>query len=122
MFGDPDTTPFAIEVGDEMVGVVMASEENDPHYRYASLDVTLDAAHLGRGLGPDALRTVARYLFDERGHHRITIDPAVVNERAIAAYRKVGFRPVGVMRRYELGPDGIWRDALLMDLLPEELT
>jgi aminoglycoside 6'-N-acetyltransferase len=33
----------------------------------------------------------------------------------------VGFRPVGVMRRYERGPDGSWHDGLLMDLLPEDL-
>ena len=28
----------------------------------------------------------------------------------IRAYEKVGFRPVGVMRRYELGPDGTFPD------------
>ena len=55
-------------------------------------------------------------------YHRITIDPALANERAIAAYKKVGFKPVGVMRRYELARDGEWRDALLMDLLADELT
>jgi hypothetical protein len=32
------------------------------------------------------------------------------------------FRPVGIMRRYERGPDGRWHDGLLMDLLPEDLT
>ena len=34
---------------------------------------------------------------------------------------KVGFRPVGVMRRYERGPDGEWHDGLLMELLAEDL-
>lgn len=33
----------------------------------------------------------------------------------------VGFRPVGVMRRYERGADGDWHDGLLMDLLADEL-
>jgi len=33
----------------------------------------------------------------------------------------VGFRPVGVMRRYERGADGTFHDGLLMDLLAEEL-
>jgi aminoglycoside 6'-N-acetyltransferase len=57
-------------------------------------------------------------LFDERGHHRVTIDPAVANAAAIRAYEKAGFEPVGVMRRYEQEPDGPnWRDALLMELL-----
>jgi len=42
--------------------------------------------------------------------------------RAIASYRKIGFREVGVMRRYERANDGTWRDSLLMDLLADELT
>jgi aminoglycoside 6'-N-acetyltransferase len=33
----------------------------------------------------------------------------------------VGFRRVGIMRKYERGPDGVWRDGLLMDMLEEEL-
>ena len=51
----------------------------------------------------------------------MTIDPAAANTRAIRAYEKIGFRPVGVMRQYERAPDGTWRDGLLMDLLAGEL-
>jgi aminoglycoside 6'-N-acetyltransferase len=65
---------------------------------------------------------LARYLFDERGHHRLTIDPAVSNEAAIRAYERVGCRPVGVMRQYERGPDGAWRDGLLMDMLRDDFN
>jgi aminoglycoside 6'-N-acetyltransferase len=65
---------------------------------------------------------VAAYLFDVRGHHRLTIDPAADNRRAIRAYEKVGFRLVGVMRRYELGADGHFHDGLLMDLLRDDLA
>ncbi len=42
--------------------------------------------------------------------------------RAIAAYAKLGFRPVGIMRRYQRMTDGRWVDALLMDLLADELV
>jgi aminoglycoside 6'-N-acetyltransferase len=62
-----------------------------------------------------------RYLIDERGHHRLTIDPAADNAEAIRAYEKVGFRPVGVLREYWRAPGGAWRDGLLMDLLASEL-
>ena len=48
------------------------------------------------------------------------IDPAADNAAAIACYRKVGFRDVGVMRRYEKGPDGIWHDGLLMELVVDD--
>ena len=71
----------------------------------------------GRGLGTDAVRTLARYLLEVRGHHRLTIDPAADNARAIRTYEKVGFKPVGVMRRYERGVDGTYHDGLLMDML-----
>ena len=57
----------------------------------------------------------------ERGHHRLVIDPAASNARAIRAYEAVGFKPVGIMRMYERGPDGTFHDGLLMDLLTEDL-
>ena len=65
---------------------------------------------------------MARFLIDARGHHRLVIDPAADNERAIRCYRSVGFRPVGIMRQYERGLDGSFHDGLLMDLVAEELT
>ncbi len=113
---------LVIEVDGRLIGFVRYFEEPDPDYRSASIDIVLHPEWCDRGLGTDALRTLARHLFEDRGHHRITIDPAVVNARAIASYRKVGFRDVGVMRQYERANDGTWRDSLLMDLLAEELT
>jgi aminoglycoside 6'-N-acetyltransferase len=116
-----DGSAFAIEVEGEIAGWLGVNEERDPEYRFASLDIVLAPAFQHRGLGPEALRAVIRWLVDSRGHHRITIDPAVRNSRAIEAYTKVGFRPVGVMRSYEWGADGTWHDNLLMDLLAEDL-
>ncbi len=116
------TVSYAIEVDGQVIGLIQYAEENDPDYRHASIDIFVDPAWHGHGLGSDAVRTLARYLFAERGHHRITIDPAAHNERAIRSYQRVGFRPVGVMRRYERGVDGRWHDGLLMDLLPEDLV
>ena len=73
------------------------------------------------GLGADTVRTLARWLFEARGHHRVTIDPAIVNERAIRAYERVGFRRIGVMLAMpSAAADGNWHDGLL-DLLPEDL-
>jgi aminoglycoside 6'-N-acetyltransferase len=113
---------YAVEVEGVVIGAILYTEENDPNYRHAAIDITLDTAHQGQGLGSDAIRTLARHLFEERGHHRLTIDPAAHNERAIRAYKRVGFRPVGVMRAYECDGDGIWHDGLLLDLLVGELT
>jgi aminoglycoside 6'-N-acetyltransferase len=108
-------------VDGEIAGWLGVSEENEPSYRHAGLDITLAPAYQDRGLGPEALREAIRWLIQERGHHRFTIDPAAQNERAIKAYAKVGFRPVGRLRKYERGRDGAWRDGLLMELLAEDL-
>jgi aminoglycoside 6'-N-acetyltransferase len=113
---------FAIEVDGEVVGAIQFDEEDDPMYRHASIDLFVSTPHHGRGIGSDAVRTLARHLLEERGHHRLTIDPAADNAAAIAAYEKVGFRRVGVMRKYERGPDGTWHDGLLMEVLIGELT
>jgi aminoglycoside 6'-N-acetyltransferase len=59
--------------------------------------------------------------FAERGHHRFTIDPSTENERAIRAYEKTGFKPIGVARRCEQLREGEWTDGLMMDLLVSDL-
>jgi aminoglycoside 6'-N-acetyltransferase len=118
---DAFTALLAIEVDGEVAGMLQFSEETEPDYRQAGIDLFVGTRWQGRGIGPEAIRLVARHLFGERGHHRITIDPAAANEQAIRAYEKVGFRRVGIMRQYERGADGTWHDGLLMDLLRDEL-
>ena len=118
--GGDDEKAFAIEREGELVGLIQCYEENEPGFRHAGIDVFLARRAQGHGLGTDAVRTLARYLIDELGHHRLTIDPAADNAAAIRAYEKVGFRTVGVMREYWRSPDGTWRDGLLMDLLARE--
>jgi len=120
-FREQDITAYAIELDGRVVGWIQWQAEEEPDYRHASMDIYVDPAVHGRGVGTDAVRTLARHLFDDHGHHRLTIDPAADNPAAIRAYTKVGFRPVGMQRRAERGTDGTWHDSLLMDLLAEEL-
>jgi aminoglycoside 6'-N-acetyltransferase len=116
------STPFVIEFEGRVVGWIQWSAEEEPDYRHASIDIYVDPAIHGRGVGTDAVRTMARHLINDHGHHRIEIDPAADNAAAIRCYTKVGFRPVGIRRLSERGNDGSWHDGLLMDLLADELT
>jgi aminoglycoside 6'-N-acetyltransferase len=121
-FDDSTAVRFSVLLDHRVRGMVQYGEEEDPMYRSASIDIFLDPAVHGRGVGRDAVRTLARYLVRTRGHHRLVIDPAADNESAIRCYATVGFRPVGIMRRYERDVDGAgWHDGLLMDLLAEDL-
>ena len=115
---DGDATMLTIEVGGRIAGLIQYGEETDAKYRHASIDIFVDPALHGRGIGTEAIRQLARHLIKERGHHRITIDPAAANMQAIRAYEKPGFTPVGVMRQYERDmATGEWHDGLLMELI-----
>ncbi|MFD9727761.1 GNAT family N-acetyltransferase [Streptomyces sp. NPDC059072] len=118
---DPATHCLTIHHQDRVVGMIQWHAEEEPDYRHAGIDLFLDPAVHGRGLGTDAVGTLARHLVRDLGFHRLVIDPAADNAAAIRCYTKVGFRPVGIMRQYERGADGTWHDGLLMDLLAEEL-
>lgn len=120
---EPESTRLTILVDGRVCGMVQYWEEEDPKYRHAGIDLFIDPEMQNRGVGTEAVRRVARHLFEDRGHHRLEIDPAAANEAAIRAYEKVGFRPVGVMRRSERDPDGRgWHDGLLMDMLSTEFN
>ncbi|MFE4666957.1 GNAT family N-acetyltransferase [Streptomyces sp. NPDC056716] len=119
---DPATHCLTVRHQDRIAGMIQWYEETEPDYRHAGIDIFLDPGVHGAGLGTDAVRTLARHLVRDLGFHRLVIDPAADNAPAIRCYTKVGFRPVGVMRQYERGPDGSWHDGLLMDLLADELA
>ncbi|MBE7482718.1 MAG: GNAT family N-acetyltransferase [Polyangiaceae bacterium] len=120
--GTERVNTFVIERGGEVVGWIAGWENLHRDYRHAGIDLFLTSSAQGTGLGPEAIELLCRYLFEVCGHHRITIDPAADNLRAIRAYEKVGFRRVGVMRDYERGADGRYHDGMLLDLLPADLA
>jgi aminoglycoside 6'-N-acetyltransferase len=115
--GEDDVTAMVVELDGDVVGLIQYHEETDPDYRHAGVDMFLAESARGQGYGREALLLVAGHLFEQRGHHRLTIDPAADNEPAIRCYAAAGFRTVGVMRRYERGRDGSFHDGLLMELV-----
>jgi aminoglycoside 6'-N-acetyltransferase len=121
LLDDADLAAYVVEADGRAIGYVQWSEEDDPGYRHAAIDLFLTAEAQGRGHGRRVVHAMARWLVDVRGHHRLEIDPATANERAIRCYTAVGFRPIGVARRRERAGDGTWHDSLLMDLLAGEL-
>ena len=108
---------LVVDVAGTVAGLIQYTEVDDPQYRSAGIDIALGAAWQGQGIGRAAIGLLVRELIEVRGHHRLTIDPAAANERAIRCYAAVGFARVGVMRQYERGEDGTGHDGLLMDLL-----
>ena len=116
-FGDePEAIRLTILADGEVAGMVQFSEEREPDYPYAEIDIFLAPGHHGRGLGTDAVRTTSRHLLDDRGHHRLVIGVNVDNVVALRCYEKAGFRRVGLLqaaaRDYRTGD---WGDEYLME-------
>ncbi|MFI7011843.1 GNAT family N-acetyltransferase [Streptomyces sp. NPDC050145] len=63
--------------------------------REGGIDMVLLPRAQGRGLGPDAARALVRHLHTVLGWDRVTVDPEASNHRAVRAWAKAGFRPVG---------------------------
>jgi aminoglycoside 6'-N-acetyltransferase len=120
---DPDVDAWLIEADGGVIGLIQGYQEHDPMYRHAGIDIVVHPDAYGRRLGTEAIRTLATHLFEDRGHHRIVIDPNAENLRAIHVYETLGFRRVGVLRDYEWSEThGRWTDGVLLDLLRGELV
>ena len=119
---DDEETHWTIEIEGKVAGMIQSSEELGAAFRHAGIDLFLASDYHGRGLGAQTVQLVATWLIGERGHHRLIIDPAAANTAAIRSYESVGFRRVGVMRRYWYDHvEEDWVDGCLLDLLAHEL-
>jgi aminoglycoside 6'-N-acetyltransferase len=86
----PHVDAYVVEAEGRPVGYLQAWRDADGS---GGLDMFLIPDARGRGHGSDAARTLASAL-RQQGWTRITVDPYVWNERAIAAWRRAGFEPV----------------------------
>jgi aminoglycoside 6'-N-acetyltransferase len=94
-----DDNPWLMELPSDAVGV----------------DLSLaDGERLARGIGSAVLRRFIAMLLAE-GHRTIIIDPDPANGRAVAAYRKAGFRPVPHL-------EGRTEDVLIMQFQPDRVA
>ncbi len=86
----PQVESTIIEAGGRPVGYLQWWPADDPDA--VGLDMFLEPAARGRGLGPDAALAAVDHLLS-CGARRITVDPLASNPRAIAAWSKAGFVP-----------------------------
>jgi len=74
----------------------------------------------GQGYGREALGFLVNHAFKELGLHRISLQVAAGNDRAIRCYEAVGFQPEGVLRQATFMADD-WHDEVLMGMLRADL-
>jgi RimJ/RimL family protein N-acetyltransferase len=114
-----DKHAWVILYDGKLVGSIRLSDVNPADRRATLLVGILDPDCLGKGIGSEAMRLVAGYAFDTLKLHRIFVRVIAFNDRAIAAYQKIGFQLEGRLREAAF-IDGTYYDDLMMGLLEHE--
>ena len=111
---------FAIEtLPGEFIGACDLGPRDD-RTRSALLGIWIGKPFWDQGFGTDAVRTVARFGFQEMNLQRIRLLVQESNPRAKAAYEKVGFKEEGRLRRAAF-IGGRHVDLIEMGLLADQL-
>jgi RimJ/RimL family protein N-acetyltransferase len=110
---------FMIVHDGRLIGDIRLHSMND-HDRRAALAVgLLDPDLLGQGIGTQAMRLILEYGFATLGLNRVTLRVVDYNARAIAAYKKLGFKHEG-RERQSARVGETYHDDIIMGLLASE--
>ena len=89
-------------------------------HQYAEVGIFIgDEECRGMGYGSEALKLLTDYAFDYLNINSLMLKVFAFNDRAVACYKKVGFKEIGRRRScYYL--NGEFHDELFMDLLRDD--
>ena len=82
----------------------------------ADIGFTLDPAAQGHGYATEAIGEVLRYLFEDRGKHKVCADCDTRNDRSWRLLERLGFQREGELREAFRDPD-CWASEYLYGLL-----
>lgn len=94
-------------------------EENKQINSIYTLGITIGRGFWDRAYGVDAITTLLRYLFLNKNAHRVELEVADYNERAIRCYSKCGFLEEGRKRKVYFS-QGKFSDVVIMGILKDE--
>lgn len=112
---------WVIDAEGTLIGSIRLHSMNPADRRAVLAIGILDESRLGRGYGSEAMRLVLEHAFGPLDLHRVSLRVLDFNERAIAAYKKVGFVEEG-RERESAFIDGLWYDDILMGVLARDFV
>lgn len=118
----PDTYNWVIEYKEngQVIGSISVVELRED-VACAEVGYCLGDAYWGRGIMPEALREVIRFLFTQVGVERIQATHDVNNPNSGKVMEKCGLRYEGTLRRYGRNNQGVC-DSAVRAILREEYT
>jgi len=117
--GDGHNFAIVARDGDQLIGSISLMGIR-PVHRNAELGIFIgEAAFRSKGYGAEAIKLLLEYGFKTLGLHSIQLHVNAENTRAIACYKKCGFKECA-RRRESIFIDGRFMDSLSMDILDRE--
>lgn len=114
MSNDDRTLFFVIADSDDRAAGYLQLTDMDSLHGTAQLGICLSRESRGRGLAVEALGLLERFAHDTFAIRKIILQVLVSNEAAIALYRKLDYRKVGVHRSHWYHA-GAFHDVLIME-------
>jgi RimJ/RimL family protein N-acetyltransferase len=103
---------------DRLIGDVgFRARDDEP--AIVDIGFTLDPAVQGRGFATEAVGEIVRYLFSDRGKHKICADCDMRNARSWRLLERLGFRREGELRSSYRDGDR-WADEFLYGLVVDD--
>src|SRR5437588_2947856 len=88
----PRVECFFVEVDEDVVGFTQYHDADDGG-EGGGMDLVLLPASRGRGIGTAVVHALVRFVGEQKGWRRFTVDPDVDNERGVNFWKKAGFVP-----------------------------
>ena len=112
---------FAIDTKDGVHIGACAIRIGNKHHRSGGFGISIgDKKYWGKGLGTEAMQLLIAYGFENLKLHRIELDVYDYNKRAIALYKKLGFKKEGILREHNFY-NGKFHNAIHMAILDREM-
>ena len=94
-------------------------KENSYFKNVYSIGITIGSRYWGRRYGQDSIKTLLKYLFDEKNAVRVELEVIESNFRAISCYKKCGF-VIENIRKNKVYIDGRYENTLIMGIIKDE--
>ncbi len=105
--------------GNILIGVAGLIKIDTVHRRAELAIIIGEEEYWSKGYGTEAIRTLLDYGFSRLNLNMVYLGVIDINERAVKAYRKVGFVQDGVVREKYL-IDGKFCNCIMMSILKRE--
>ena len=114
-----ETFAFAITVNNIVIGSISIFRQGNIHRQTAELGYYIAEEYWGKGIMPEAVKQICRYVFDKTDIVRIYAEPFANNTASCRVLEKAGFQYEGTLRRNAV-KNGKVIDMKMYSLLKEE--